>query len=243
MGLPVRFLSLVLTAAVAFTSEAPRQVSSIASATPQVIVIGFVGGFVRHDSAVRGGVQLAARLRAGYPSVYVEVFENRRREKAHREILRDLDANKDGTLDQKERENARIIIYGVSWGGSETVRLAQELEKDGIPVLLTVQVDSVAKLGERDGVIPANVREAVNFYQHSGWLHGRSEIRAADASRTRILGNFLFDYKTSPLECESYPWYSRVFTTTHVQIECDPRVWERIEALIRARLPHTDAGS
>jgi hypothetical protein len=227
-----------------FPPNSGLALTPVASGTQPVIVIGFVGGFVRHDSAVRGGVQLAARLRANYPSdLYVEVFENRRRGRAHAEILRLLDANKDGTLDEKERENARIIIYGISWGGSETATLAQELEKEGIPVLLTVQVDSVAKLGEHDGIIPANVAQAVNFYQHSGWLHGRSEIRAADATRTQILGNFRFDYKASPLKCENYPWYSRVFTTTHVQIECDPKVWEQIESLIRKELPHTTAKS
>src|ERR1700682_500518 len=122
-----------------------------------VIVIGFVGGFVRHDNFVHSEVQLVAHLRADYPApdVYAEVFENRHREKAHREILRLLGANHD----------ARVIIYGHSWGASETVTLARELERDGIPVRLTIQVDSVRKIGEEDSVIPANVARAANFYQ------------------------------------------------------------------------------
>src|SRR5438128_2012742 len=106
-----------------------------------VMVIGFVGGFVRHDNMVHSGVQLAQHLRRDYPSdICVEVFENRRRERAHQEILRLLDTNRDGRLSVEEKHSARIIIYGMSWGGAETVMLAQELEKDGIPVLLTVQV-------------------------------------------------------------------------------------------------------
>src|ERR1043166_8424639 len=53
-----------------------------------VIVIGFVGGFVGHSNTVHSPVQLAARLRGDYPSgLYVEVFENHRREDAHRKIL------------------------------------------------------------------------------------------------------------------------------------------------------------
>ncbi|MFZ0037097.1 MAG: hypothetical protein WAK91_06735, partial [Candidatus Acidiferrales bacterium] len=60
-----------------------------ASATPPAIVIGFVGGFIRHDDLVHGGVQLAARLRKDYPSgVFAEVYENRRAEQAHVDILK-----------------------------------------------------------------------------------------------------------------------------------------------------------
>ena len=206
--------------------------------SPPFIVIGFVGGFVRHDDTVHSTVQLAARLRADYPSgVYVKVFENRRREEAHQEILRLLDTNHDGTLSDGEKRNARIIIYGMSWGGSETVELARELDKEKIPVLLTIQVDSIVKSGQNDRVIPANVAEAVNFYQPDGLLHGQPEIQAADASRTHILGNYRYDYKSNPIDCDTYPWWDRLFTKQHTEIECDTQVWDRVESLIRSRLP------
>jgi len=202
------------------------------------IVIGFVGGFVRHNNAVHSPVQIAARLRSAYPSsVYVEVFENHRREDAYRRILELLDATHAGTLSAAKKRDARVIIYGMSWGGSETVTLARELENQKIPVLLTIQVDSVAKLGQNDEVIPTNVIEAANFYQTNGLLHGRSRIRAKDAARTRILGNFRYDYKTESLSCKGYPWYDRVLTKFHTEIECDSAVWNRVEALIRADLP------
>jgi surfactin synthase thioesterase subunit len=44
-----------------------------------------------------------------------------------------LDTHHDGILTPEEKRNARIIIYGHSWGGSEAITLARELEKDGIP--------------------------------------------------------------------------------------------------------------
>jgi len=208
------------------------------SAAPPVIVVGFMGGRVRHDNMVHSGVQLAAHLRADYPSgVHVQVFENRRGKEAHEEILRLLDTKQDGQLTLEEKRNARIVIYGTSWGASETVTLARELGKDGIPVLLTIQVDSVAKIGEDDMVIPGNVTEAANFYQPSGLLHGRREIRAADAAHTRILGNFQFDYQASPVKCEGYPWYASLFWKEHIEIECDPKVWSQVESLIRSKLP------
>src|SRR5690349_20950347 len=78
---------------------------------PPVIVIGFVGGFVRHDNMVHSGVQLAAHLREAYSSgAYVEVFENRRRENAYQKILNILDVNHDEKLSDGEKQNARIII-------------------------------------------------------------------------------------------------------------------------------------
>lgn len=210
---------------------------AIAAKAP-VIVVGFVGGFVRHDNAVHSPVQLAGRIREGYRSgVQVEVFENRRREQAYQEVLKLLDSDHDGKLSEEEKRGAQIVIYGMSWGGSETVALARELGEQKIPVLLTIQVDSVAKLGENDAVIPANVAEAANFYQAEGLLHGQTTIRAAEGASTRILGNFRIAYGERTLNCENYPWYDRVFMKYHTSMECDPAVWKQVESLIRAKLP------
>jgi len=210
------------------------------SREPQSIVIGFVGGFIAHDNPVHSEVQLAARLRAEYPTgVYVETFESYREKKAHQTILKLLDRNYDGNLTMEEKHEARIIIYGHSWGGSESIALARALAKDGIPVLLTIQVDSVSKRGINDTTIPGNVAEAANFYQPHGLIHGDHDIRAADPAHTRIIGNFLFDYKASSLKCSQYPWYDRIFVKAHTQIECDPTIWTRVEDLIRLQLPPT----
>ena len=93
------------------------------------MVIGFVGGFVKHDNAAHSTVQVVKHLRKQYPAgVYVEAFENRHREKAYQEIRRRLDLNHDGTLSTEEKRNARIVIFGHSWGASETVTLARKLE-------------------------------------------------------------------------------------------------------------------
>jgi hypothetical protein len=67
-------------------------------------------------------------------------------------------------------------------------------------------------------------------------LHGKSEIRAANPSRTQILGNFRSDYKDKPLSCGQYPWYDRAFMKPHIQIECDPAVWGKVDSLIRTNL-------
>jgi pimeloyl-ACP methyl ester carboxylesterase len=210
---------------------------------PPAIIIGFVGGFVKHDNPNHSEVQLAARLRKVYPSeVQVETFESYHEGKARKTVMALLDANHDGTLTPDEKKNARIIIYGHSWGGLEAIILARELETYDIPVLLTIQVDSIARIHQDGAVIPANVRKAANFYQPNGYIHGESRIRAADPGRTTILGNFRLDYKSSPYTCEKYPWYDRVFAKSHTQIECDPSVWARAEALIRSELPPARTG-
>jgi len=208
--------------------------------SPSVIVIGFVGGFVHHDDAVHQEVQLAARLRKDYPTgMEVKVFENHLWRQAHQEILQLLDSDHNGALSAKEKLQARIVLYGHSWGASETVSMARSLQKDEIPVLLTIQVDSVSKPGNDDRSIPANVAQAVNFFQLDGLLHGQRQIVAADPLHTQILGNFRFDYKTKQVNCDGYPWYARVFMKPHIEIESDPKVWNQVESLIRSKLPYT----
>jgi pimeloyl-ACP methyl ester carboxylesterase len=207
-------------------------------ATPSsTIVIGFVGGFVSHDSPYHGPVQLAQQIRRAVPKdTYVRVYENRRRKQAYEAILHLLDTNHDGILSLAEKARARIILFGHSWGASAAVALARDLRRQGVPVLLTVQVDSVAKLWQNDSVIPDNVAEAVNFYQPHGIVHGRARITAADPAKTEILGNYRFDYRKDPVECEKYSWWGRNITPSHVQSECDPHVWSQVKNMVLQRL-------
>jgi hypothetical protein len=202
------------------------------------LVVGFVGGFVHNDDPRHAEVQVAQQIQTTYGNgVHVQIFENRRTANAHRFILDWLNRGENTKLSGEEKRNPRVILFGHSWGASAVVSLARELDRDGIPVALTIQVDSVTKNGEDDSLIPANVAAAVNFYQTGGILHGRSKIRAADSSRTMILGNFRLTYEKEPPECRAYPWYDRLLFKGHTAIECDPRVWSQIEELIRMRLP------
>jgi hypothetical protein len=220
-----------------FTLVALSLLAQAAPPTPAVIVVGFVGGFVRHNDTVHQEVQIADRLRTQFPSAtHVEIFENHQGQEAYRSVLQSLDSDEDGSLSVDEKNLARIVLYGHSWGGSEAITLARALGKNGIPVLLTIQVDSVKKFGENDSLIPANVAQAVNFYQLDGFLHGRNQIQASDRQRTQILGNFKFDYKTHPVNCSGFPWFAQLFMKPHIEIESDPRVWNQVESLIRAKI-------
>ena len=201
-----------------------------------LIVIGFMGGHVRAGNLVHREARLAQDLERSYPNaVRAMTFANRDEAAALHSVLNLLDTDKDGQLRDYEKTAARIILFGHSWGASEVVNLAQELHRRGIPVLLTIQVDSVRKHGENDGSIPANVREAINFYQTEGMLHGRSSIKAIDPTRTTILGNYESTYKMTPVSCAGFPWFARAFMKQHIEIENDAAVWDQIDALIVAR--------
>jgi hypothetical protein len=228
----MRIILFLLLIALGGSATAADELSS-----PRAIVIGFMGGNVAADDATRNELVVSNHLHAAYPSgVYSAVFANRDLENAHQKILQLLGATSTHPLSAAENRSAQIILYGHSWGASTVVALANALQKDGIPVLLTIQVDSVEKRGQDDALIPDNVARAINFYQPDGMLHGRQEIQAANPQRTQILGNIRYTYKVAPAGCQTYPWYERAFIKNHIAIECDPVLWSRIENLIRESL-------
>jgi pimeloyl-ACP methyl ester carboxylesterase len=214
-------------------NEHSSQPAAVVRSENPLIVIGFMGGRVAAANHIHREAQVARDLQRRYPhAMHVELFANRDSSRALASVLALLDQDGDGRVTLSERETARIVIFGHSWGASETVTLARQLDQLHIPVLLTIQVDSVRKRKENDSVIPGNVREAINFYQSDGLLHGRKSISAFDDKRTTILGNFPSSYRNNPVSCDGYPWYARAFMHPHIEIENDPAVWDRIEALI-----------
>ena len=236
----MRTLSGLLLAATLLpmpTAHAQTAAQSQSAPAGRLIVIGFMGGNVGADNLLHREARLAKELQQSDPEgLHAAVFANRDGQNALRTVLRLLGADGDGRLTSEEKRAARIVIYGHSWGASETVTLARRLNQLHIPVLLTIQVDSIEKLNEDDAIIPPNVREAVNFFQSDGMLHGRNAITAADPTLTTILGNFESSYRIHPVSISEFPWYARAFMKTHIEIENDPIVWARIEALIQTRV-------
>jgi hypothetical protein len=209
-----------------------------AAAPGKLIVIGFVGGNVHAGNLIHREVQIAQELQQNYPQrLHAAVFANHDWRNALESVLDLLDTSGHGNPSANEKSAARIVLYGHSWGASEAVTLARRLNDLRIPVLLTIQVDSIEKANEDDASIPPNVRQAVNFYQTHGLIHGRSLIAAMDPKQTTILGNFESSYHDHPIACADYPWFARTFMHSHIEIENDPSVWNRIEALIRTQLP------
>jgi hypothetical protein len=220
-----------------------KRSTAAASTVQPVILIGFVGGFVRRDDVRHPEVQFAEYLRDRYGSeIHAEVFGNHHGRLALHEVLRLLDTDGDGTLTSAEKGRAKIVIFGHSWGGTETAVFARDSGKMGIPVMLTIQIDAIRKPGRNSSMIPPNVASAVNFYQTRGPLHGLSKIYAADSARTTIIGNVLMTYQDHPINCDNYPWNARMFNKPHHEIENDPRVWDRAVSPIDPEIPDTIPG-
>ena len=213
--------------------------AAIVPTTRNVIVIGFVGGFVSRDDVKHPEVQFAAYLRDRYPSIHAEVYGNHHGRKALDQVVRLLDTDHDGVLSSTEKEQSTIILYGHSWGATETVEFARKLEQLGIPVALTIQIDTIAKPGHKVSAVPANVASAINFYQSEGPLHGAPEIVAVDPARTKIIGNIHMTYEDRPINCANYSWYSRTLNKPHHEIENDFRVWDELSTLIDSDLSDT----
>ena len=124
-------------------------------------------------------------------------------------------------------------LAGDDGGGAAGLATAKELEQLGIPVLLTAQVDSV---GMNDKIVPANVRAAVNFYQHDPFtIQGRSEIRAADPKKTVILGNFRSTYVFRSVDESNASLARRAMGGGHIKMELDPATWARASHRVRVR--------
>lgn len=198
----------------------------------QSIAIGLLGGFERWNDPNRGVRKLALRLRET-PGIAAETFSNRRRRTATKYLLRRLDTNQNGVLDDDEKANARVILYGQSLGGAQVVAMARDLNRRGIPVLLTVQVDS---FGMRDGRIPPNVHAAANFYQKEILtFRGQDQIQAMDPSKTKILANVQFHYPPFlPSYSKPESWARRRLGGAHAKLEADPVLWAQVEMMIRA---------
>ncbi len=197
----------------------------------RILILGFLGGRDRWNDSNRSVRKLALKLRAmNLPGVEVETVENKKRALALKLIHNALDCNQDGQLDKQERASARLIIYGQSFGGAAVVKLARQLKQMNVPVLLTVQIDSV---GRGDRLIPSNVARAANLFQSDGWIiQGEPQIQAEDPARTAILGNFKFDYRDKQIDLSRVPWWKKSFRVAHTRMEHDPAVWAKVEEII-----------
>ncbi len=209
----------------------------------QTLVLGFMGGRDSWDDDRQGVRRLALKLRSRNLPIQVETVENQKRGLALQLVVAAFDVNQDAVLGQQEKENVRLVVYGQSFGGAAVVKLARQLSREDIPVLLTVQIDSV---GRNDKKIPPNVRRAANLYQSNGWvIRGQSGVRAEDPQKTEIIGNFQFDYKKKRIDTSGVHWFKKLFRVAHTKMGLDSDVWDKVEELIVKEVQgiHSGAGS
>jgi hypothetical protein len=226
------------------TSFTGKQYHHFGTTTPlksdQTLVLGLLGGMERWDDKSRGVRQVAIKLEAmNLPNVHVESFENRERDLAINFIQNAFDYNQNGFLDAWERDSARLILYGHSLGGAAVVEISRELKKMGVPVLLTVQIDSVDLVYD-DHIIPSNVKRAANLFQNDGGiLRGEDKIEPENPNKTEILANIRFDYRDKNVDVSRLSWERKLFPIAHVKMEADPEVWLTVEKMILSEIVAT----
>lgn len=207
-----------------------------------VLMLGFLGGREPWDSEHSAVRRLALKLRRmNLPGLHVETVENKKRDLALQLIRRAFDFDGDGELSQEEKQGVRLILFGQSFGGAAVVKLARQLRKEDIPVLLSIQVDSI---GIGDEEIPSNVDRAANLFQQEGlFIRGESEIHAEDPEQTEIIGNFEFSHEDQPIDISEVPWHKKLFRVAHTRMNFDPRAWQKVEQLILSTIRSLDQSS
>jgi hypothetical protein len=206
------------------------------SANAETLVLGFAGGWEPASAPWTFTRRIATRLELQeFPDASFHSLSNHKLKTARKIITKTLDIDHNGKLDEQERAQARIILYGQSMGGAASLKLCRWLKKQNIPVRLNIQVDSV---GFRDGKIPSNVKEAANLYQHEfGPIRGQSNIRPEDPKRTRILGNWRYHYpREKIIDTSDMPLGHRLILNPHLKMEFDPEVIGKVEELIATTL-------
>jgi hypothetical protein len=182
------------------------------------LVIGFLGGFVPAGEPHHPETKFVADMDREHPEIDYALFENHDVDGAYRMVL---------TL-----KPDRIILFGHSWGGSAVVTLARRLDAEGIPVVLTIQIDSVRKFWRDDSRIPANVMHAVNYYQTHGLVHGCKRIVAVNPLVTQVEN---IEWKTTPQKGISLR--RRMLSRGHAEIEFDPAIWSQVRERILQSIP------
>jgi hypothetical protein len=210
----LKTLALTTLALVSATSISALPFSSAHSSTEAPIAVGhsckilyagFVGAMESPNRKGSGVVQIRDALRgSAYPDVCSDSFIPLSWESCRNWILRQFPAHS-GPFTQAEIDDApRIILIGHSTGGWAMLKVARDLRDKGIPVELTVQLDSV---GITDYTVPSNVKRSAIFHARDLlMLLTTKSIRMEDPQRTKLVANIV------------------VKNASHLSITCDPRV-------------------
>ena len=155
-------------------------------------------------------VQLAAYpAQVLSPDVYVGAFENHKGAAAYREIIPPPGHRPRRHPVAQERKNATSFCIGDRWGALQIyLEIARMLPNDDVPVLLTIQVDSVAKPHRTTAWSLPTCSRRPTFTSPTATFAGRAEC-ALPIHRTQKSWATPFDYKTNPVKCKGYPWWDQ----------------------------------
>jgi hypothetical protein len=190
----------------------------------KIVYAGFVGAMETSNHKHSGVVQIRDILRGpGYGDVCAESFVPISWASGRDWILTHF-ASHPGRLTESEiLQSPRVILVGHSTGGWAVISVARDLRNKGIPVELTVQVDSV---GVTDSTVPRNVRTCAIFHARDILMFMTTKkVRMEDPLHTRLLANIVVE------------------NASHLSITRDPRIRELVlNAITVARAESANGG-
>jgi len=151
-----------------------------------ILFLGYVGALEPANNPHSGVIRIRRELQDGnYPDVCANSFSPYIWTEGRDWLLRHFPSHP-GRLTTTELQNSpKVILVGHSMGGWAILSVARDLKARGIPVELTVQVDSV---GITDFTVPANVRSAAVFHANDElMLLTTKHVRLEDSHQTRLL--------------------------------------------------------
>jgi hypothetical protein len=190
----------------------------------KIVFAGFVGAMETSNHKHSGVVQIRDILRGpGYGDVCAASFVPISWTSGRDWILTHF-ASHPGPLTESEiLHSPRVILVGHSTGGWATLSVARDLRDKGIPVELTVQVDSV---GVTDYTVPRNVRTCAIFHARDILMFMTTKkVRMEDPFHTKLLANIVVE------------------NASHLSITRDPRIRELVlNAITDARAESASGG-
>ena len=194
-----------ITALPSSSASPSTEVPVVIDHSCRILYAGFVGAMESSNRKGSGVVQIRDVLRgSAYSDVCSESFIPLSWESCRNWILRQFPAHSGPFTQAEIDEGPRIILLGHSTGGWAMLKVARDLRDKGIPVELTVQLDSV---GITDYTVPSNVKSSAIFHARDFLMFLTTKnIRMEDPRRTKLVANIV------------------VKNASHLSITCDPRV-------------------
>ena len=154
----------------------------------KILYVGFVGGLETPSNRHSGIVQIRdALLGPSYTGVCARTFSPYHWTSGRRWSLKHFPPHQGPMTDDELKQAPKLVLVGHSLGGWAVLSVARGLEREGIPVELTIQVDSV---GVTDRTVPRNVKAAAIFYARDIlMLMTTKKIKVEDASETTLVAN------------------------------------------------------
>jgi hypothetical protein len=156
----------------------------------RIIYVGIVGALETSNNEHSGLVQIRDLLRGpAYSDVCARSFTPYTWKSSLRWLLQHFPSHPGRLTDEELKRAPKVILVGHSAGGWAVLSVARNLSRKGIPVELTIQVDSV---GITDRTVPKNVKTAAIFHARDILMFLTTKrIKAEDPSKTKLGANIL----------------------------------------------------